>query len=72
MLGITPFGWVHTIISLIAVACGIISFIRYGAILWATKIGRTYVLSTALAASYPRRYRIHDQASCWRTAGVRS
>ena len=104
MLGITPFGWLHTIISLIAVASGIISFIRYGAILWATKIGRTYVyttiltcltgffifhhggfgkphalgiitlivLSTALAASYPRRYRIHDQASCWRTAGVRS
>lgn len=48
MLGITPFGWVHTIISLIAVACGIISFIRYGAILWATKIGRTYVYTTIL------------------------
>jgi hypothetical protein len=48
MLGITPFGWVHTIISLIAVACGIISFVRYGAILWATKAGRTYVYTTIL------------------------
>ncbi|HVW61182.1 MAG TPA: hypothetical protein VHC48_14125 [Puia sp.] len=48
MLGITLFGWVHTIISLIAVACGIISFIRYGAILWATKAGRTYVYTTIL------------------------
>ena len=26
MLGITPFGWLHTIISLVAVFAGIISF----------------------------------------------
>lgn len=48
MLGITFFGWVHTIISLIAVASGIISFIRYGAILWDTKTGKTYVYATIL------------------------
>jgi len=48
MLGITPFGMVHTIISLIAVASGIISLVRYGAILWDKKIGRTYVYMTIL------------------------
>ena len=48
MLGITPFGMIHTIISLIAVAAGIISFIRYGAIVWDTKTGKTYVYTTIL------------------------
>jgi uncharacterized membrane protein len=48
MLGITPFGMVHTVISLIAVASGIISLVRYGAISWDTKIGRTYVYTTIL------------------------
>lgn len=48
MLGITLFGWVHTIISLIAVASGIIALIRYGAISWDNKVGRTYVYATIL------------------------
>jgi len=48
MLGITTFGWVHTMFSLIAVASGIISFIRYGAILWDTKVGKSYVYMTIL------------------------
>lgn len=48
MLGITPFGMVHTVISLIAVAAGIVSFIRYGAIVWDTKTGKTYVYTTIL------------------------
>jgi len=48
MLGITPFGMVHTVISLIAVASGIISFVRYGAISWNNKAGMTYVYTTIL------------------------
>jgi len=48
MLGITLFGWVHTIISLVAVFSGIISFFRFGAIIWNTTLGRTYVYATIL------------------------
>jgi uncharacterized membrane protein len=48
MLGITPFGWIHTVISLIAVAAGIVSFIRFGAIVWDTKTGKLYVRATIL------------------------
>src|SRR6187399_1336861 len=48
MLGITPFGWLHTIISLVAVFAGIISFFRFGAIIWNTTLGKTYVYATIL------------------------
>jgi len=48
MLGITPFGWLHTIISLVAVFSGAISLIRYGAIVWNTVLGKTYVYTTIL------------------------
>jgi len=48
MLGITPFGMVHTIISLVAVATGLISLIRHGAISWNNGVGRTYVYTTIL------------------------
>jgi len=47
-LGITPFGMVHTIISLIAVFAGLISLIRYGFISWNNSVGRTYVYTTIL------------------------
>lgn len=48
MLGISSFGMVHTIISLVAVAAGLISLIRYGAISWNNSVGRTYVYATIL------------------------
>lgn len=48
MLGITPFGMVHTVISLVAVAAGLISLIRHGAISWNNGLGRTYVYTTIL------------------------
>jgi len=47
-LGITPFGMVHTIISLIAVAAGLVSLIRHGAISWNNGVGKTYVYTTIL------------------------
>ncbi|HVU54156.1 MAG TPA: hypothetical protein VHD83_03835 [Puia sp.] len=47
-LGISPFGMVHTIISLVAVCWGLFSLIRYGAISWNNAVGRTYVYATIL------------------------
>jgi uncharacterized membrane protein len=48
MLGITPFGMVHTVIGLIAVATGLISLVRHGAISWNSSLGKTYVYTTIL------------------------
>jgi uncharacterized membrane protein len=45
---ITPFGGIHTAISLIAVAAGIIAFIRDKAINPANAVGKTYILFTIL------------------------
>jgi uncharacterized membrane protein len=47
-LGITPFGMVHTIISLVAVFAGLFSLIRHGAISWNNSVGRTYIYATIL------------------------
>jgi len=46
MLGLTPFGLVHTLISLVAVLAGVISFFREGRISWGDGLGKTYALFT--------------------------
>lgn len=46
MLGMTPFGLFHTLISLVAVVAGVISFFREGRISWRGAPGKTYVLFT--------------------------
>jgi uncharacterized membrane protein len=48
MLGITPFGMFHTLISLVAVGAGIASLCRYHAISSRNAVGRTYLYMTAL------------------------
>ena len=46
MLGLTPLGTFHTAISLIAVAAGLIAFIRYQEISPRNQLGKLYVLTT--------------------------
>jgi uncharacterized membrane protein len=46
--GLTSLGIVHTIISLIAVAAGIIALVRDGRITYANSVGKWYVWTTAL------------------------
>src|SRR5882724_880620 len=46
--GLTNLGVVHPIISLIAVATGIISFVRDGKISWDNSVGKIYVVSTVI------------------------
>lgn len=46
MLGMTPFGLFHTLISLVAVVAGVVSFFREGRIGWDDGLGKTYVLFT--------------------------
>lgn len=48
MLGITPFGMVHTVISLVAVAAGVVALVRYGEINSRTTPGRIYLIMTVL------------------------
>lgn len=48
MLGLTSLGVVHTAISLVAVAAGILAFIRYREITLRTSVGRLYVYTTVL------------------------
>jgi uncharacterized membrane protein len=48
MFGLTQLGVIHTAISLIAVAAGIVAFLRYGRISLANTTGRTYVITTVL------------------------
>jgi uncharacterized membrane protein len=50
MLGLTDLGAVHTLISLVAVGAGIVSFARYGSISLRTSVGIVYVVTTALTA----------------------
>lgn len=47
MLGITAFGWVHTVISLLAMAAAVVALVRYGGIALATAPGRAFVGLTA-------------------------
>lgn len=48
MSGLTPFGILHTAISLVAVGAGIVSFVRYKEIDPSTRAGRLYVITTVL------------------------
>jgi uncharacterized membrane protein len=48
MFGLTQLGVVHTAISLVAVAAGIVAFLRYGKISLANATGRIYVVTTIL------------------------
>src|SRR5688500_20177488 len=48
MFGLTQLGVVHTLISLVAVGAGAVSFIRFGSISLRTSVGRVYVVTTAL------------------------
>ena len=46
MLGLTPFGIFHTLISLVAVVAGVVSFLRDGRISSRNALGVTYVAFT--------------------------
>jgi len=48
MFGLTQLGAVHTLISLVAVAAGIVCFVRYGSISLRTRAGGVYVVATVL------------------------
>ena len=48
MLGLTPLGTIHTAISLIAVAAGLIAFVRDKEISPRNWVGRIYVITTVL------------------------
>jgi uncharacterized membrane protein len=48
MAALSTLGIVHTAISLVAVASGIISLVRSGLISWKDGIGKTYVVTTIL------------------------
>jgi uncharacterized membrane protein len=48
MFGLTQLGAVHTLISLVAVAAGVVCFVRYGAISLRTRAGGVYVVATVL------------------------
>src|SRR5262245_17777462 len=48
MFGLTQLGVVHTLISLVAVAAGVLSFVRYGSISLRTRVGGVYIVATVL------------------------
>ena len=48
MLGLTPLGIIHTVLSLVAVAAGILAFIRHREIDSKPGAGRIYVVATVL------------------------
>lgn len=48
MLGLTPLGTFHTAVSLIAVAAGIIAFVRDKQISTANLVGKTYWITTVI------------------------
>jgi len=48
MFGLTQLGMVHTAISLVAVAAGIVAFLRYGRISPSNMTGKVYVIATVL------------------------
>jgi uncharacterized membrane protein len=48
MFGLTQLGVVHTLISLVAVGAGAVSFVRYGSISLRTRLGGIYIIATVL------------------------
>jgi len=49
MLGITPFGMFHTLVSLVSLFSGLYGLLRFGEIRYARGSGKTYVLFTIVA-----------------------
>ena len=48
MLGLTPLGVVHTLISLVAVGAAIVALARDGKLVATNRVGRVYVITTVL------------------------
>ena len=48
MLGITPFGMFHTVVSLVSLFAGLYGLLRYGEIRYARGSGKTYVWVTVV------------------------
>ena len=48
MLGLTPLGTIHTAVSLVAVAAGVMAFFRDKEILARSTLGKVYVVTTIL------------------------
>jgi uncharacterized membrane protein len=48
MFGLTHLGIIHTLISLVAVAAGIVAFVRYGSVSLRNNAGLVYVAATVL------------------------
>jgi len=46
--GLTPLGVFHTIVSLVALAAGVIALIRDGKISWDNSLGKIYVVTTII------------------------
>lgn len=51
MFGLTPLGVVHTLISLVALASGLMALVTYRFISTTNGLGMTYVVTTALTAA---------------------
>jgi len=50
MFGLIPLGIAHTLISLVAIVSGIWSLIRYKEIVFQSRLGKIYLLTTAITA----------------------
>lgn len=50
MFGLSTLGIIHTVLSLIAIVCGIWSFVRFKEILLETRRGKIYLITTMLTA----------------------
>jgi uncharacterized membrane protein len=48
MLGLTNLGIVHTVFSLVAVAAGVVAYVRHGSISLRTRVGGVYIVATVL------------------------
>lgn len=48
MFGLTNLGTVHTLFSLVAVAAGVVAFVRHGSISLRTRAGGVYIVATVL------------------------
>jgi uncharacterized membrane protein len=51
MLGLTPLGFIHTLISLVALVAGFRAFVRDKEIVLANRLGKLYLVTTVLTAA---------------------
>jgi uncharacterized membrane protein len=51
MFGLTQLGIIHTAISLVAIATGVLAFLRHRQILTTDRLGQTYLVTTFLTAA---------------------